>query len=89
LRKGCPEGGYVNKVSYQGFIIEAVPHQLAESKEWTLNINIFKDTGSQTTVRPFSTRNTFDTKEEAIQHCFNFGRQIIDGKIPNCTVKDL
>ncbi len=76
-------------ISYKGYIIEAVPHQLVKTMKWTHNINIHKDTGSQHKIRNFTSKSTFDTEAEAIQHCFNFGKQIVDGKVPTCTVNDL
>lgn len=79
----------MNTIFYQGYTIEAVPRQLAESKKWTHYINIYRDKGSKPKSRNFFSKSTFDTKEEAVQHCFIFGEQIIDGKISNCTVNGL
>lgn len=76
-------------VPYKGYVIEATPYQLSDSMEWTINIYIRRDTGEQITFRNFSATNTFKTKDEAIQHCIDFGRRIIDGEISNCTVSDL
>lgn len=74
---------------YKGYIIEAAPYQLSNSMEWTINICIRRDTGDHISKKNFSVANTFKTKEEAIQHCIDFGRWIIDGEIENCTVTDL
>lgn len=79
----------MNSIEYKGYEIEAVPVQLAESGEWTININIFLHRGSKTTKKNFSAGNTFRTKDEAIQHSFQFGKQIIDGQSDNCSVDDL
>ena len=79
----------IDSVIYKGYRIQAVPYKLADSGEFTVNINISNDTGSAVNIRNFSAANTFKTKEEAIQHCINFGRQIIDGKFEDCTVADL
>lgn len=79
----------MNTVPYKGYVIEAVPYQLSESREWTINIYIRRDTGDQISFKNFSAANTFETKEEAIQHCINFGYRIIDGEIENCTASDL
>ncbi len=78
----------MNEISYKNFIIQAIP-QLVESERWTLNIKIHKY-GCLVNIKDFySSTTTFDTEEEAIDHCFNFGKQIIDGQISNCTVDDL
>lgn len=79
----------MSTVTYKGYIIEAAPYQLSNSMEWTIGIYIRRDTGDKITSRNFSAANTFKTKEEAIQHCIDFGKRVIDGEIENCTVSDL
>jgi len=76
-------------IEYKGYEIEAVPHQLADSGEWTTEIAIVRDRGNERKYRKFGASNTYKTQEEAIQHCFDFGQQIIDGKVKNCSVADL
>lgn len=75
--------------TYKGYIIEFAPYQLSGSMEWTVNIYVRRDTGDTISKKSFSVANSFKTKEEAIQHCIDFGKQIIDGEIKNCTVSDL
>ena len=41
------------------------------------------------TLKPFSASNTFDTEEEAREHCLDFARKIIDGENPEFTGADL
>ena len=76
-------------IDYKGYEIRAAPRQLADSGEWTLNILIVRDTGTGLNNRSFSGSNRYKTNSEAVQHCFNFGKQIIDGKVEGCTVADL
>lgn len=76
-------------MTYNGYEIRAVPHQLADSGEWTVNIVILKHHSDQVASRQFSASNTFKSRDEAVKHCFAFGRQIIDGKSEKCSVKDL
>lgn len=79
----------MNGIPYKGYTIRPAPHQLADTGEWSLELSIGKDKGSEYVQRPFSAGNTFKSEEEAIEHCVNFGKQIIDGKAENCTVADL
>jgi hypothetical protein len=79
----------MNRVEYKGYIIHATPYKLAEDKGWFINLHIERHTGSGVTDRNFSAANTFPTEAEAIQHCFNFGMQIIDGKAEGFSVDDL
>ena len=76
-------------IAYKGLDIRPAPMQLADTGKWNIELYISKDNGSQITERKFSAGNIFKTKEEAVQHCINFGKQIIDGKSENCTVVDL
>jgi hypothetical protein len=76
-------------LSYKGYKIHAAPDQLTDTGEWTINIQIFHDRGDEIRSRQFCADNRFKTRVEAVAHCFNFGRQIIDGKSENCTVDGL
>jgi hypothetical protein len=76
-------------IHYKGYGICPTPYQLAETKEWALQIYIVRDTGHERRERQYSAANTFKTKDEAVAHCINLGRQIIDRKVENCSVDDL
>ena len=75
-----------DRLEYGGFIILAVPYQLGDDNRWTLNIWIEIHTGDRVVSRPFSTLDTFETREEAVSHGFQFGRRIIDGSEPGLSV---
>ena len=77
------------EVPYKEFIIEPTPDQLVDSGKWTMQVYIRHDTGDSIKIKPFYANNTFETKEEAIQHCIEFAKQIIDGKHTGCSVGDL
>lgn len=79
----------MSSVPYKRYVIDAAPYKLAESKRWSINIYIRRDSGGSINTQNFSAANNFETKEEAIQHCIDFGRRIIDGEIENCSVSDL
>ena len=79
----------MTSIEYRGYEIRAVPYQLAKSGEWTVDILIVKDTGTQVKHRKFSAGNTYKIQDEAVQHCIDFGQQIIDGKVQTCSVSDL
>lgn len=74
---------------YKGFIINANPQQVAENKQWTVNITIIKPHGGSVSDKPFFSSDTFSSKEEATKHCFNYGRQIIDGEIEDCSIEEI
>lgn len=79
----------MNGVIYKGYEIRAIPRQLADFGEWTVNLVILKHRNDQVATRSFSASNRFQSRDEAIKHCFIFGLQVIDGKAENCTVADL
>ena len=75
----------MRRVAYKGYFINAEPHQLSDGSQWTMDITIERDEGGRIVTGSFNASNTFETKDEAIQHSIHFGRQIIDGKISGCT----
>jgi len=77
-----------DRLVYKGYEIEACPYPVYKSK-WMINLKIWKHNGSDSINRSFSGSNTYDSKEEALKHCFNLGKKIIDGKVEKCTVEDL
>lgn len=79
----------MNGIPYKGYVIRPTPSRLADTGEWTVELYIAKDNGSEIKERQFSAGNKFKTQGEAVQQCINFGKQIIDGKSENCTVVDL
>lgn len=79
----------MSELSYKGYIIEARPERLLENRQWSINIPIYKYRGSRLSEKPFVGSKTFQSEEEAIEHCFHFGKQIIDGQIENCKIDDL
>ena len=79
----------MNRVKYKDYVINSTPYQLAKDKSWSINIRIERHTGSSVTMREFSASNTFPTEKEAIQHCYYFGKQIIDEEAEGCSVADL
>jgi hypothetical protein len=87
--KDAAGGGGMKELPYKDLIIEALPWQSAESRKWVINIRIWKYSGSNIASRHFSASDAFATQDEAIAQCFNFGKQIIDGKILLHSVDDL
>lgn len=79
----------MNNIVYKGYIIMPAPHQLQDSGEWTINLYIAIEKGNERVERGFNAVNTYKNKDEAIQHCIIFSKQIIDGQVKNCTVEDL
>lgn len=74
---------------YKGFEIQAVPLESPDSGKWQINIQIVRHRADGVRSRNFSAGNSYSTREEAVKHCFQFGKQIIDGQSPNCSVSDL
>jgi hypothetical protein len=72
----------VEKIDYKGYQIRAAPYQLAKSKRWALEFQVFSPSGNNILAKIFSAVNTFETGKEAALHCLNLGKQIIDSK-PN------
>ncbi|MBI3603024.1 MAG: hypothetical protein HY205_01050 [Nitrospirae bacterium] len=76
-------------LSYKGFEIQAVPLQSPDSGKWRINIQIVRHNADGVKSGNFSAGDSYLTREEAVKHCFQFGKQIIDGQSPTCSVADL
>ncbi len=72
-------------VAYKTFEVEPVPRQLVNG-EWSLVVLIRKHTATGTNRNTYSAKETFKTKEEAINAALDFGQRIIDGEFDNLSV---
>ena len=73
-----------HRAIYSGYIIDACPAQLADDNRWSTDITLERHTGAAVKTRPFSASDTWETREQAIENCWNLGRQIIDGNVSGC-----
>ena len=78
----------MTRIPHKEFIIDAQPFHLQGDRSST-NVDIERHTGNEVRARHFTAWNAFSTETEAVAHCINFGRQIIDGRIEGCSVTDL
>lgn len=79
----------MDEAMYKGYIIHATPMQRADTSEWTMQITIAKHHKNEVRERIYYAGNCYKTREEAVMHCLNFGRQVIDGDAVNCSVEGL
>ena len=79
----------MNSVSYKGFTITARTFQIRGSGRWTLDLLIRRQTAHRASTRAYSGPKTFPTEDAAVQGCCEYGRRIIDGKVPEYSVDDL
>jgi len=75
----------ITGVPYQGFEIYPRPQQRADTGRWTTRTDILRID----TIRRYDASNAFATPEEATLRSIDFGRRIIDGRIPGLSVLDL
>ncbi len=75
----------MNSLTYRGWTIMPRTFQIHGSRQWTLDLVI----AYRTKHRAFSGQKTFRTEQAAIRGCHAFGRRIIDGRVPYCSLEDL
>ena len=76
-------------ISYKEFEIDPIPYQLPDTGEWKVHINIIRHTEEKTINRPFTAEGSCPSKEDAIQLCYDFGKKIIDGEVPDCSIEGM
>jgi hypothetical protein len=72
----------VRSIEYKGFTIVATPHRLDAPVRWSLDIDISREEQGAVYARHFEAANIFPTEDEAVEHCLEFGRRVVDGKVP-------
>ena len=78
----------MSEITYKGFSIVATPVELHDGT-WSTEIWIETHGEKEHKGQNFTSLNTFPTEKEAVEYCFQFGRDIIDGKVEGSTVEDL
>ncbi len=79
-----PPGMQVNgerkmeRVEYKGYIIQASPYRLADEERWIINGYIEDHQGDKIIITKFFAADTYPTREEAVDHSINCGRQFVD-----------
>ena len=68
----------MDRISYKGYDVSPAPRELADAGEWSLEVYISGEEDGRPRTMQFFASNTFPTKEQAIQHCHDFARRIID-----------
>jgi hypothetical protein len=75
------------QVPYGTYLIEPTPHHLNGAGPWTQWLQIaLADPGGDVRVQLFNSPSTFPTRAEAVTACVQFGRAILDGKVPGQAV---
>jgi hypothetical protein len=75
----------MNSLTYRGWTITPRTFQIRGSWQWTMDILI----AYRSKQRAFSGSKTFGTEQAAIRGCHAYGRRIIDGLEPYCSLEDL
>lgn len=72
-------------LKYKGFRILAMPYQIAQSRRWTVDLEIQRKGRRQLISRD----ERYRTEQEAEARCTALARRIIDGGVPGSSVDHL
>ena len=72
----------MTSLRYKGFHIVTRPYQVAESRRWTVDLEIRRAGRKQ----GFSLNERYPTEQEADARCAGLGQRIIDGKVVGWSV---
>ena len=82
---GLLEGSHMEAIHYKGFQIRAIPYRTSDSSAWRMKTNISRHMEEFRLTKSFYARNSFNFRDEALQHCLIFGMEIVDGEYPDCS----
>ncbi len=77
----------MEKVAYGDYLTELTPRQLQGTGAWTQYIQIACEVPGGCRVQSFTSEATFPTRDEAVVAGGRFGCDVIDGKVPDCSVR--
>jgi hypothetical protein len=72
----------MRNILYKGYEIVAKPIRVDQATRWRVYIDIYREERGWISTEHFGSVDTYHTEEEAIERCFEFGRQILDGQLP-------
>lgn len=75
----------MSTVRYRGFDIVARPYQIAETGEWTVDLQIRRNDR----FRTFTVNEHYASEEEAEAQCVGLGRRIVEGRVKGWSVDPL
>ncbi|MDH3497874.1 MAG: hypothetical protein OER21_14025 [Gemmatimonadota bacterium] len=75
----------MSSVTYRGWTITPRTFEIRGSRQWTLDLVI----AYRSKQRAFSGKQTFESEAAAIRGCHAYGRRIIDGQVPYCSLENL
>ena len=78
----------IRRTLYKNYEVHAAS-LLLPSGEWSLEVHITAQRDEEIQTKPFTGSDTFFSEVEAIRHCLDFGKRIIDGEVEDCSVEDL
>ena len=67
-------------IEYNGHVITPATRLRGKTQGWTLEVHITA-AGRRAGARRCRAGNRYATQEDAVAHCLEFGRRIVDGKI--------
>lgn len=68
------------RIEYKGHVIEPTTRLTDDPRGWTTQVRI-TPVGRGTGVRLCRSRRVSPSQETAVARCFEFGRQIVDGRL--------
>ena len=71
-------------ISYEGYRITANSTEVPESNTWSVILTISRGPGDDEDAWIISAGDVYESKEKALEHCFDFGRQLIDREMKGC-----
>lgn len=73
--------------THNGYRIESSSWDRADTGKFKLKVSILSSSGDTVTDLPFFLGEEFDRQDEAETFGIRFDIDVIDGKVPNCSVR--
>jgi len=71
-------------ITYEEYTIEAEPSQEGNSGSWSVVLTLSRGSGKEKESWLVSAGDAYESREEALAHCFEFAREVIDREMKGC-----
>lgn len=74
------------QITYEDYTVEAETSRVEDSARWAAVLTISRGSGRGKESWIVSAGDVYESREEALERCFSFAREIIDREMKGCAL---
>ena len=69
----------MEQITYKNYKIQAAPYK-SEEGDWLMNFYLHVEGDDGVETKTFEVEERFKSREAAVEHCFDYGKEMIDAE---------